>query len=99
MGGLIIGVFPRILQRQTIKMALRCTICAYDIRDTAIISPLRYKNAELKVLLALSSMIIGVMSTSPVTPIIISLLGLAIIYLNKVPVKIYLKLLLIPGTF
>ena len=70
------------------------------LEDYAIISPLRYKNAELKVLLALSSMIIGVMSTSPVTPIIISLFfGLAIIYLNKVPVKIYLKLLLIPGTF
>ena len=70
------------------------------LEDYALISPLRYKNAELKVLLALSSIIIGVMSTSPVTPIIISLFfGLAIIYLGKVPAKIYLKLLLIPGTF
>ena len=80
-------------------MALRCTICAYDIRRHAIISPLRYKNAELKVLLALyfydnrGNVHITSYSYYYFT------FGLAIIYLNKVPVKIYLKLLLIPGTF
>lgn len=70
------------------------------LEDYALISPLRYKNAELKVFLALFSIILGVISTSALTPVVISLFfSIMIIYLVKVPAKVYLKLLLIPSTF
>ncbi len=61
---------------------------------------LRYTNSWLKLLFALLTMIICLISTSPIIPILIAIILSAIlIFKAKIPAKFYFKFLLIPVFF
>lgn len=61
---------------------------------------LRGTNVYFKVLFALLTMLVSLISTSPVIPLIITfLMGVIIIFKAKIPWKFYLKFMTIPFTF
>ncbi|MGB9928136.1 MAG: cobalt ECF transporter T component CbiQ [Methanosarcina sp.] len=68
--------------------------------DYALMSPLRYRNNWLKLAIVFFGLLVGVSSTSPVTPLFIALcMSFATVVLGKTPLKLYLKLLLVPASF
>jgi len=61
---------------------------------------LKDTNTLFKVLFAISTMLVSLISTSPVVPLIITLvMSFLIIFLAKIPWKFYLKFLFIPFIF
>lgn len=61
---------------------------------------LRNTNSQLKVLLALLTLIICIVSTSPVIPLLVAfILSYVLIFKAKIPARFYFKFLLIPFIF
>jgi cobalt/nickel transport system permease protein len=68
--------------------------------DYAIMSPLRGKNNWLKIGIVTFGILMGLLSSSPVTPLFVCLfMSFSIIYFGKLPVRTYLKILTIPASF
>ena len=68
--------------------------------DYALISPLRHRNNWLKLAIIFFGLIVGVLCTSPITPLFIAIcMSLTTILFGKVPLKLYFKLLLAPMGF
>ncbi|MCD4702817.1 MAG: cobalt ECF transporter T component CbiQ [Methanosarcinaceae archaeon] len=68
--------------------------------DYALLSPLRYRNNYLKIGIVTFGLLMGVSSTSPITPILIALsMFLATVLFGAIPVRFYLKLLSAPAVF
>ncbi|WP_292485277.1 cobalt ECF transporter T component CbiQ [Methanohalobium sp.] len=68
--------------------------------DYALISPLRNRNNWLKLIIVAFGLLVGVSSTSPVTPLFIALsMSIATVFLGKTPLKLYLKILTAPLGF
>lgn len=68
--------------------------------DYALMSPLRHRNNWLKLAIVLFGLLVGVSSTSPITPFFIALcMSFTTIVLGRAPFKLYLKLLLAPLGF
>jgi cobalt/nickel transport system permease protein len=68
--------------------------------DYALISPLRYRNNWLKLIIVAFGLLVGVSSSSPVAPILIALsMSFATVVLGKTPLKLYLKILIAPFGF
>ncbi|MBW6471096.1 MAG: cobalt ECF transporter T component CbiQ [Methanosarcinaceae archaeon] len=68
--------------------------------DYALISPLRYRNNKLKLGVAIFGLLAGVSSESPATPIFVMLcMGIATVIFGKVPLKLYVQLMLVPMGF
>ena len=68
--------------------------------DHALMSPLRHKNNNLKLLIAFFGILVGVSSTSPLPPLYIALcMSIVTVYLGKVNNKAYLKILGAPLGF
>lgn len=68
--------------------------------DYALMSPLRHQNNWLKLAIVFFGLIIGVLCTSPITPLFIAIcMGFSTIIFGKVPLKLYFKLLLAPMGF
>lgn len=64
-----------------------------SLDDIALMSPLRYKNTGLKMLIAGTGLIAGVASESPILPLFIGSCMMAVTLIpGKVPAKPYLKL-------
>lgn len=73
---------------------------AYTLDDYALKSPLREKNNWLKIAITSFGILVGISSNSPVTPLVIALsMSIATIYLSKVPLKVYIKILGAPAGF
>ncbi|WP_316558166.1 cobalt ECF transporter T component CbiQ [Methanimicrococcus hongohii] len=63
--------------------------------DIALVSPLRYKNTTLKIILVLIGLLAGLFSSSPILPLFIAVCMIAAtLILGKIPVGMYLKLFL-----
>ncbi len=63
--------------------------------DIALLSPLRYKNTTLKVVLVFVGLLAGLFSSSPVLPFFIAVCMIAAtLVLGKIPVGMYFKLFL-----
>lgn len=63
--------------------------------DIALLSPLRYKNTMLKVVLVFTGLLAGLFSNSPVLPFFIAACMItATLVLGRIPVGMYLKLFL-----
>ena len=68
--------------------------------DYALMSPLRHRNNWLKLAIVLFGLLVGVSSTSPITPLFIALcMSFTTVALGRAPLKLYLKLLLAPVGF
>jgi cobalt/nickel transport system permease protein len=68
--------------------------------DYALISPLRHRNNWLKLTIIFFGLLVGVSSSSPITPFFIALcMSFATVIFGKTPVNMYVKLLLVPATF
>jgi cobalt/nickel transport system permease protein len=68
--------------------------------DYAQSNGLKDSNPSFKVLFALLTLIVCVVSTSPVIPLIITvLIGYLILFMAKIPMKFYLKFMSIPFIF
>lgn len=68
--------------------------------DYALMSPLRHRNNWLKLAVVLFGLLVGVSSTSPITPFFIAFcMSFTTVVLGKAPLKLYLKLLLAPLGF
>ena len=68
--------------------------------DYALASPLRHHSNWLKLAIVAFGLLVGVSSPSPVTPIFITLsMGFATVFFGKIPLKFYLKLVLLPLGF
>ncbi len=68
--------------------------------DYAITSPLRQKNTLLKIAIASFGIFMGLLSSSPITPLFIfAIISFSIIFFGKIPIKTYLKILTIPASF
>lgn len=66
-----------------------------NLDDIALLSPLRYKNTTLKVLLVLFALAAGLLSSSPVLPFfIMSCMIFAALFFGRIPLKVYFKLFL-----
>ena len=64
-----------------------------NLDDIALLSPLRYKNATLKVLLVFFGLIVGLLSSSPLLPLFIALCMIfSTCVLGKIPLGFYFKL-------
>ncbi|MDV0445516.1 Cobalt transport protein CbiQ [Methanimicrococcus sp. At1] len=63
--------------------------------DIALLSPLRYKNTTLKVVLVFIGLLAGLFSASPILPLFIAVCMIAAtLIFGKIPVKMYFKLFL-----
>ena len=63
--------------------------------DYALMSPLRHRNNRLKLAIVFFGLLVGVSSSSPITPFFIALcMGFTTVMLGRTPYKLYLKLLL-----
>jgi cobalt/nickel transport system permease protein len=72
----------------------------YFLDDYALISPLRYRNNWLKLGIIAIGLLIGISSTSPVTPLFIALcMSFATVFFGKVPLPFYVKLMVAPLGF
>ena len=68
--------------------------------DYALMSPLRHRNNWLKLVIVLFGLLVGISSTSPITPLFIALcMSFTTVALGRAPLKLYLKLLLAPVGF
>jgi cobalt/nickel transport system permease protein len=68
--------------------------------DYAQSNALRDVNPKLKLSLGLASIFICAFSTSPIAPLLVAMaLGMATIFLARIPAKFYLKLLAVPLAF
>ena len=68
--------------------------------DYALASPLRHHSNWLKLAIVAFGLLVGVSPPSPATPIFITLsMGFATIFFGKIPLKFYLKLVLLPLGF
>lgn len=68
--------------------------------DYALKSPLREKNNWLKIIIMIFGIIVGVSSTSPITPFFIALcMSIVTIHFNKIPLIFYFKLMAAPLGF
>jgi cobalt/nickel transport system permease protein len=68
--------------------------------DYALMSPLRHRNIWLKLAIIFFGLIVGILSTSPITPIFIAICMIfTTIAFGKMPPKLYFKLLLAPMGF
>lgn len=68
--------------------------------DYALMSPLRQRNNWLKLAIVFFGLLVGVSSTSPITPLFIALcMSFTTVALGRAPLKLYLKLLLAPVGF
>ena len=68
--------------------------------DYALASPLRHHSNWFKLAIVAFGLLVGVSSPSPATPIFITLsMGFATIFFGKIPLKFYLKLVLLPLGF
>ena len=68
--------------------------------DYALMSPLRHRNNWLKLLIVFFGLLVGVSSSSPITPFFIALcMGFTTVALGKTPLSMYMKLLLAPVFF
>jgi cobalt/nickel transport system permease protein len=68
--------------------------------DYALMSPLRHRNNWLKLLIVFFGLLVGVSSSSPITPFFIALcMGFTTVALGKAPLSMYMKLLLAPVFF
>lgn len=68
--------------------------------DYALMSPLRHRNNSLKLAIVFFGLIVGVLCTSPITPIFIAIcMSFTTIAFGKMPPKLYFKLLLAPMGF
>ena len=68
--------------------------------DYALASPLRHHNNWLKLIIVAFGLLVGVSSSSPVTPLFITLsMGFATVFFGKIPLTFYLKLVLLPLGF
>ena len=68
--------------------------------DYALASPLRHHSNWLKLSIVAFGLLVGVSSSSPATPLFITLsMGFATVFFGKIPLKFYLKLVLLPLGF
>lgn len=68
--------------------------------DYALMSHLRHRNNWLKLTIVLFGLLVGISSTSPITPLFIALcMSFTTIALGRAPIKLYIKLLLAPIGF
>ena len=68
--------------------------------DYALMSPLRYQNNLLKLSIVFFGLIVGLLCTSPITPIfIVPCMSFSTIIFGRAPSKLYFKLLLAPMSF
>ena len=68
--------------------------------DYALISPLRHRNNWLKLAIVFFGLLVGVSSSSPISPFFIAFcMGFTTVALGRTPFKLYLKLLLAPLGF
>ncbi|AKB34930.1 Transmembrane component CbiQ of energizing module of cobalt ECF transporter [Methanosarcina siciliae C2J] len=68
--------------------------------DYALLSPLRHKNNNLKMVIAAFGLLVGVSSVSPIPPLFIALcMSFATVYLGKTDKKAYLHILGAPVGF
>jgi cobalt/nickel transport system permease protein len=68
--------------------------------DYALASPLRHHSNWLKLIIVAFGLLVGVSSSSPATPLFITLsMGFATVFFGKIPLKFYLKLVLLPLGF
>ncbi|AKB27022.1 Transmembrane component CbiQ of energizing module of cobalt ECF transporter [Methanosarcina siciliae T4/M] len=68
--------------------------------DYALLSPLRHKNNNLKMVIAAFGLLVGVSSASPIPPLFIALcMSFATVYLGKTDKKAYLHILGAPVGF
>lgn len=68
--------------------------------DYALMSPLRERNNWLKLSIVLFGLLVGVSSTSPITPLFIAIcMSFTTVAFGRAPLKLYLKLLLAPLGF
>ncbi len=68
--------------------------------DYAIVSPLRQKNNLLKISVVTFGILMGLLSSSPTTPLFVSIfMSFSIVYFGKIPLKTYLRILTIPAGF
>ncbi|WP_406660118.1 cobalt ECF transporter T component CbiQ [Methanolobus sp. ZRKC3] len=73
---------------------------AYILDDYAILSPLRAKNNWLKLSIVAFGVLVGVSSSSPITPFLIAVcMSFATIFFGKVPAKFYFRILAVPAGF
>ncbi|WP_319509000.1 cobalt ECF transporter T component CbiQ [uncultured Methanolobus sp.] len=73
---------------------------AHILDDYAVLSPLRYKNNWLKVVIVTFGILMGVSSNSPLVPFIIAIcMSFATIYFGKIPASFYFKILGAPAGF
>ena len=73
---------------------------AYILDDYAVLSPLRDKNNWLKLSIVAFGVLVGVSSSSPITPFAIAVcMSFATIFMGKVPAKFYFKILSVPAGF
>ena len=72
----------------------------YILDDYAQNNALRNQDTRLKLLVGIGAMLIGLLSQSPVTPILIALtMAIITIFLAKIPARLYLALFTIPFSF
>ncbi|MDF1556854.1 MAG: cobalt ECF transporter T component CbiQ [ANME-2 cluster archaeon] len=68
--------------------------------DQALLSPLRHTNNYLKLIVVAVGLLGGISASSPVTPLFIALcMSFASVVFGAVPLKFYLKLMLVPLGF
>lgn len=68
--------------------------------DYALMSPLRHRNNWLKLAIVFFGLLVGVSSSSPITPFFVAFcMSFTIVVLGKAPLNMYLKLLLAPAAF
>ncbi|WP_410507398.1 cobalt ECF transporter T component CbiQ [Methanosarcina hadiensis] len=68
--------------------------------DYALLSPLRHINSWLKLAVVFFGLLVGVSSTSPITPFFIAFcMSFATVVLGKTPLGLYFRLLLAPMGF
>ncbi|MCL7414963.1 MAG: cobalt ECF transporter T component CbiQ [ANME-2 cluster archaeon] len=68
--------------------------------DQALLSPLRHTNNYLKLIIVAAGLLGGISASSPVTPLFIALcMSFASVVFGAVPLKFYLKLMLVPLGF
>jgi cobalt/nickel transport system permease protein len=68
--------------------------------DYAITSPLRKKNNFLKISIVTFGIFIGLLSSSPITPLFVFfVMSFSTVYFGKIPFNSYLKILTIPAGF
>jgi len=77
------------------KISIAVTSLVRNLDDIALMSPLRYKNTTLKILLVFFGLMAGLLSSTPLLPFFIAAcMVFAILFFGKIPIRFFSKLFL-----